>query len=170
MFFELRVAIARWLAATPAGDFVNAYTWAWPIAESLHFIGLCLLVGTVGLFDLRLIGFVRSIPLPTLHRMIPWGVAGFFINVMTGSLFLASFPDQYLFNMAGYFKAAFLVIGGINIAIFYSVYFRRVLQLGPGEMAPLGARIIGGVSLFVWLGVMTAGRLLTFYRPSFRIF
>jgi len=35
------------LEASPIGFFVNEYTWAWPIAESFHFIGLCLLVGTV---------------------------------------------------------------------------------------------------------------------------
>jgi hypothetical protein len=170
MLTDLRVALVLWLEATPAGDFVNAWTWAWPIAESAHFIGLCLLVGTVGLFDLRLIGFVRSISLPTLHRMIPWGVAGFAINILTGSLFLAAAPYQYLFNTAFYFKVAFLTVGGINIAIFYSVFFRRIRQLGPGESAPLGARIIGGVSLLVWVGVMTAGRLLTFYRPGYRFF
>ena len=45
--------------------------WAWPIAESLHFIGLSLLVGTIGLFDLRLLGLARGIPIAAMHRLIP---------------------------------------------------------------------------------------------------
>ena len=36
--------------------------WEWPIAESLHFIGLSMLIGTVGVFDLRLMGLGKQIP------------------------------------------------------------------------------------------------------------
>ena len=39
--------------------FMNS-PWGWPIAESVHFIGLSLLLGTVGVFDLRLLGLARS--------------------------------------------------------------------------------------------------------------
>jgi len=49
--------------------------------------------------------------------------------------------------------------------LFYTTMFRKVKLLGPGENVPLPARIFGGVSLFLWLGVITFGRLLTFYKP-----
>ena len=165
-----RQRMVEWLEATPAGWFVNEYTWAWPIAESFHFIGLCLLVGTIGLFDLRLLGFVKLIPLPALHRLIPVGIFGFGINVMSGSIFLAAAPFQYLYNESFYFKVTFLSIAGLNVAVFYLVFYRKVIKLGAGDSAPIGARIIGGISLAMWIGVMCAGRLLTFYRPSFRFF
>lgn len=165
-----RQEIVLWLESTPVGDFVNTYTWTWPIAESFHFIGLCLLVGTVGLFDLRLLGVAKQIPLPALHRLIPWGVLGFLINVTSGSIFLASAPFQYLYNESFYFKVAFLTIAGINVAVFYLVFYRKIITLGAGDSAPPGARIIGAISLLMWIGVMCAGRLLTFYRPSFRFF
>jgi hypothetical protein len=61
--------------------------WGWPIAESLHFIGLSMLIGTVGLFDLRLLGVARRIPIAAMHRLIPWGLVGFGINATTASLF-----------------------------------------------------------------------------------
>ena len=48
--------------------------WAWPIAESLHFIGLCLLVGCIGSFDLRLLGVARRVPIAAMHRLVPWGI------------------------------------------------------------------------------------------------
>jgi len=167
---QWRQALVIWLESTWVPWFVNEYTWAWPIAESLHFIGLCLLVGTVGLFDLRLLGFVRSISLPTLHRLIPWGILGFGINVLSGSMFLSAAPFQYLYNESFYFKVSFLTIAGLNILVFYTVFFRKIRTLGPGEDAPMGARVIGAVSLLMWVGVMIAGRLLTFYRPAFRFF
>ena len=62
-----------WLKSTTLAQIMHTW-WAWPTAESLHFFGLSLLMGTVGLFDLRLLGFAKQIPLPALHRLIPWGI------------------------------------------------------------------------------------------------
>ena len=47
------------------------WTWGWPIAEIVHFTGLCLLFGAVALFDLRMLGVARGIRLSALHRLIP---------------------------------------------------------------------------------------------------
>jgi hypothetical protein len=43
----------HWLSTTTLSGYMHGW-WEWPIAESLHFIGLCMLIGTVGTFDLRL--------------------------------------------------------------------------------------------------------------------
>src|SRR5678815_4053003 len=77
--------------------------WAWPIAESLHFLGLCLLVGTIGAFDLRLLGVGKRIPIEAMHRFIPWGIAGFVLNASTGAMFLLTEPDQYIYNPSFHF-------------------------------------------------------------------
>jgi len=158
-----------WLQSTDISWVMNNVRWAWPLCESIHFIGLSLLLGTVGFFDLRLLGFARRIPMAAFHRLIPLGIAGFGMNALTGLCFLAGTPDQYFINAAVQAKALFLVVAGLNVAAFYTTMFKRVRMVGPGEQAPLFARIIGGVSLCCWIGVMTAGRLITFYRPSFYV-
>jgi hypothetical protein len=119
----------------------------------------------VGLFDLRLLGFARQVPMAAFHRLIPIGVAGFLMNVATGFCFLSGTPNQYILNRAFQFKVMFLAIAGLNVAAFYLTMFRNLRTLGPGDLAPLPARVIGGVSLAAWIGVMTCGRLLTFFRP-----
>lgn len=157
--------VYAWLSSTDVSWWMRNVGWAWPLCESIHFIGLSLLIGTVGLFDLRLIGFARRIPMVAFHRLIPIGVMGFAMNAATGFCFLAGAPDQYFLNRAFHFKVAFFLLAGLNVAAFYLTMFRKVRALGPGDLAPLPARIIGGVSLCAWIGVMSAGRLLTFYRP-----
>ena len=135
--------------------------------ESIHFVGLSLLVGTILLFDLRMLGMARRIRMSTLHRLIPWGVLGYGINVTSGSMFLMTEPDQYLYNPAFHFKVLFMAIAGLNILVFYlTTTWRRVQGLGPGDAAPRLARIVAGTSLCVWIGVIICGRLLTFYRPT----
>lgn len=148
--------VSTFASVTPIGRLMHT-TWGWPIAESLHFIGLSLLIGTVGLFDLRLLGLARRIPVEAMHKLIPWGVMGFGLNVITGLSFLLAEPDQYVYNPAFQFKMLFVLVAGCNALAFYLTSYRR----------PMGTRvkIIAGVSLSLWIAVIVAGRLLTFYRP-----
>jgi hypothetical protein len=150
---------------TPMGVFMREARWAWPAFESLHFIGMSLLMGTIGVFDLRLLGFARAVPVRALHRLIPLGIAGFTMNMLTGICFICGFPDQYLFNAAFRWKVVFILIAGLNILFFYTRVFRRLEAMSENMPPPLAARLVGGVSLGAWIGVMSAGRLLTFFRP-----
>ena len=162
---EVLRSIQAFLYSTPVGEFMRTSRWAWPFCESLHFLGMSVLVGIVGLFDLRLLGFARAVPIPAFHRLIPLGVAGFALNAATGFCFLAGTPDQYLFNLAFRWKVTFFLIAGLNVLVFYTATFKRLLTLDPSDAPPLAARLAGGVSLCAWIGVMAAGRLLTFFRP-----
>jgi len=159
-------ALSDWLESTWLGNaFIDQGYWSWPMAESLHFMGLCMLVGSVGLVDLRMLGMARGIPLSAIHRLIPFGVAGFLLNIMTGSLFVLGDADQYIFNDAFRFKLLFLAVAGINMLTFYSSAFRDAKALGPDADMPLKVKLMVGISLACWIGVITAGRLITFYRP-----
>jgi uncharacterized membrane protein len=140
--------------------------WGWPTCESIHFIGLSMLVGTIGAFDLRLLGLAKGISIGALHRLVPWGVLGFMINVTTGAMFLITEPDQYIYNPAFQFKLTFIALAGLNILVFYLVVFRGVNKTDTGADAPRAAKAVAVVSLCVWIGVIYCGRLLTFYRPG----
>jgi len=162
---EFLRAIELALRESAVGEFVRESRWAWPILESLHFMGMSALIGTVGLFDLRLLGFARAVPLVAMHRLIPVGIAGFVLNATTGFCFLAGTPDQYLYNLAFKVKVSCILLAGVNILFFYGRVFRRLGALPPDSPPPFGARLVGAVSLSAWIGVMSAGRLLTFFRP-----
>src|SRR5690606_18243909 len=55
--------------------------WSWPIVESVHFIGLTLLLGSIAAWDLRLLGLMSDVPVAAFHRLVPFAVAGFVVNV-----------------------------------------------------------------------------------------
>jgi hypothetical protein len=156
-----------WVRSTELHAFIRQHAWLWPVLESFHYIGLSLLLGTVGLFDLRVLGMAKGIPPITLHRLIPLGIAGYVVNIVTGIGFFFGFPEQYAYNSAFHFKLAFMALAGINVLVFYSAAFREVSALGPGADAPLRSKIITGVSLGSWVAVLICGRLLTFFRPPF---
>src|SRR6266446_7592490 len=93
--------------------------WLWPTCEILHYLGLSLLLGTVGLFDLRVLGLARGIPIAAIHRLIPWGIGGYVVNILTGIVFFVGHPDQYFYNDAFRFKVAFMTFAGLNVLAFY---------------------------------------------------
>jgi hypothetical protein len=163
---DLQMWIVRTFARSGAIGNMMRTPWGWPLAESVHFIGLCLFVGTILLFDLRLLGVGRRIPIRALHKLVPWGLTGFAMTVVTGMLFLLTEPDQYIYNPAFHYKMFFIVAAGANASLFYLLSYRAATALNAAADAPRVAKIVALVSLTLWLGVIVAGRLLTFYRPS----
>ena len=152
--------------AIDTGIFDLMYSqWGWPIVEVVHFAGLCLLVGAVGAFDLRMIGLVGNISLPALHKLVPFGVLGFVLSVSSGFLFVVTSPDQYLYNPAWQVKMLLLAIAGLNMALFYLTAARGLRTLPADAMPPRAARVFAAASLIAWFGVIAAGRVITAFRP-----
>ncbi len=157
-----------WVRSTDLHLFVIRHEWVWPLCETLHYLGLSLLLGTVGLFDLRVLGMAKGIAPRAIHRLIPWGVAGYAVNVLTGIVFFFGHPDQYFYNDAFRFKALFMMVAGLNILLFYSTRLSDDMKsVSPGGRAGLIIKLVAGTSLSMWLAVLVCGRLLTFYRPPF---
>ncbi len=150
---------------TPVTAFMRT-TWGWPAMESLHFIGLALLLGPIVVFDLRLLGVARRVPIATLHHLVPWGVGGFALSVVTGTMFLMTEPDQYVYNPSFHLKMVLLALAGCNALAFYVLGSKRALAPGAGPDAPRVAKAIAIVSLTLWFGIVVCGRLITFYRPG----
>lgn len=156
-----------WVRTTWLSKTVLANFWLWPTLETLHYLGLCLLLGAVGLFDLRVLGLFKGLSPAALHRLVPVGVAGFGLNLVTGICFFAGYPEQYAYNNAFRVKLALMAVAAVNLVLFYSTAFKNARATPAGASAPPLARLLAGVSLGCWLGVLTAGRLLTFFRPPF---
>src|SRR5262245_26345166 len=105
---------ANWIRATPLGLAANGgVPWIWPLCETLHFFGLALLVGVVGLLDLRMLGWFKGLPIAPLQRLIPWAIFGFAINLATGFIFFAGNPLQYINNPAFGYKLLFILLAGL---------------------------------------------------------
>lgn len=164
-------SIVAWLNSTGLPEYMNAHAWAWPICEILHFAGMAMLIGTIGLLDLRMLGMAKGLPVGALHRFVPWGIAGFVINLITGVMFVAGnpfAPAEYLPNVAFLWKMAFIALAGVNVLIFYTAGISRaVTHLGPGEDAPVSAKVIAATSLGLWVGVIVFGRLLPYLGDAF---
>ena len=160
-------ALVVWLKATSVSEAMRTSQFIWPICETLHFIGLALLVGGAGLIDLRLMGFLKPVPVSAVMQVRKWAVLGIAINVVTGTLFFVGAPDQYIENPAWYGKLLFLLVAIINVVIFETTQGERMLRLPPGEKTPASFKLAGAVSMGSWLLVLYFGRMLPFLGNAF---
>jgi hypothetical protein len=146
-----------------AGDFISNTPWTWVVAETLHFIGLTLLLGVLLLILLKVMGYVASITFDTLDRLLPWAILGFGLNVVTGMAFFAAAPYQYIHNVAFYYKLAFILLAGLVTLIFtFDPSWQR-----EGQPAPVTTKLVAGAALFLWVGVMYWGSMLPFIGNAF---
>ena len=138
-----------------------ANKWWWAFMMDLHFMGLVLLVGTIGLFNLRVLGFAKQIPIAPLNKLVPWGIAGFGINVLTGLLAFIGMPTFYSHDIAFVLKIVAVLLAVTTLGLFYQMSaFRDCEAVGPGQDAPPRAKFIAGISLVLWLGVIVLGRYI----------
>jgi hypothetical protein len=138
--------------------------WLFPTIESLHVMGLAVVFGSISMLDLRLLGVTHhGKEVGTLAReVIPWTWVGFLVAATTGSLMFISAATKYLHLWPFQAKMLLLVAAGFNMIIFHLIPFRNVATWGHNRVPPLPARIAGGLSLLLWTGILSAGRIIGF--------
>lgn len=153
---------AAWVESTWISKTLFGISWLWPASESLHFIGLCMLVGGAGLLDLRLMGMFRGLPIRHVKALMPWAIGGFVTNAVTGTLFLVMQPHLYLSSAVWWSKVAFLCFAGANALFFETRLAVPALAMDPNADTSAGMKVVGALSLFSWFAVLYCGRMLPY--------
>jgi hypothetical protein len=146
-----------------AGDFISNTPWTWVTSETLHFIGLTLMLAVLTLILLKVVGIIPSITYDALDRLLPWAILGFGLNTFTGMAFFAAAPYQYIHNVAFYYKLAFILAAGL-ITVVYTLdpSWAHEDRSASGRM-----KLLAGAALFLWVGVMYWGSMLPFIGNAF---
>ena len=125
-----------------------------------HTFGLALLVGANAVIDLRLLGIERDIPLAPLKRLFGIMWLGFAINAASGALLLIAYPTKALTNPVFYIK---LTLIGFAVWVMMKLQSRVFDDSSLNEAAMIArGRTLAKWSLFLWIGAITAGRLLAY--------
>ena len=152
-------------AARGFGAFINAHEWVWPSSEALHFVGLSILFTVVLLLDLRVLGVAKKLSFQSVYQLLPLGMLGFAMNLVTGMVFFIATPEQYTQNPVFYWKMLFVVLGALNVL--YFMLIDEPWTIGSEEDAPLMARVMAGSAIFIWVGVLFFGHMLPFLGNAF---
>ena len=158
------LAFCRWLESTPGSVALHESIWVYPIVESVHVLTLCIFLGLTVILDLRLLGAtLPATPVSQIvRRFLPWTVAGFAIMVVTGALLFYAIPVKTYLNIFFRLKVVFLLMAGLNVAIFQRTASPTINRWDLDPRPPFRARLAGAVSLALWAAIVVCGRMIAY--------
>ena len=153
-------AWATALQETGLSQALRASTWLYPLINTGHLLGIAVLFGAIAPIDLRLLGCWKRVPLEPLARvLLPMAVGGLVLAVVTGALLFATQPRDYLTQPLFALKFALILAAVINAGLLRRSTAWQRLRAEGGETRPVWG-IAGMVSLLLWIGAITVGRLI----------
>lgn len=151
-----------WLDAIGIADWARGGATVYPIANVLHVLGVVMLVGAIGVVDLRIVGLWRGLPLGPLSRALtPVAVAGLLVQAASGLVLFAADGEALAGSTTFHAKLALLALALAN-ALAFRLRWRRT---GPDELSPPAPleRASALLSLALWVSIATLGRLIAYY-------
>ena len=156
------------LEASGLGQAMRQWLWLYPSVEIVHIVGIGLLFGSIVVFDLRLLGLARDIPVKRLARhVLPWSAGSFLLIVPSGLLMFTAHATEFIDSEVFVIKMLLIMAAGVNAALFHTITFRTADVWDSEEMRklppPPSARLAGALSLLLWISVIACGRLLAYF-------
>jgi hypothetical protein len=137
---------------------------AFPWVECVHVLALTLVIGSIAIVDLRLLGLAsrdRGVAQTTASVLpVTWTAFGF--AVASGGLLFASNATTYAHNFYFQVKMALIALAGINMAVYHLFLNRGADTWQTPALTPLRARVVGGLSLCLWIAIAAFGRWIGF--------
>jgi len=154
--------LANWLNNTGLHTLMVEYSWMFPLMETIHFVALTVLFGSLLVIDLRVLGVGKFINMKESMKFIPVAMIAFAFNLLSGIAFLAADPFTYFPNMGFQWKMGMIAIAGLNALWFWFGEHEELSALADGADAPFRAKVIAAVSLFIWVVVIVLGRMIPY--------
>ena len=151
-----------WLEDSAVATAIRQSSWLYPFFEIIHIVGIVLLVGAAFLFDLRLLGLSRNLPVKALARhLLPWSQRGLYLIIPSGLLLFSTNAVALAADPMFQLKLILLALGGANAGVFHR-YIYRSSATWSTKQPPRAAKAAAVCSIMVWLAVIACGRLLAY--------
>lgn len=151
------------LEDSPWAAAIRQSIWLYPMLEIVHIIGIALLVGPAFMFDLRLLGFSKNLPVAALARhLLPWSRRGLLLIVPSGLLLFITNAATLGYDLVFWIKMLLLVVAGLNALVFHYFTFRSITVRNENMILTPVSKVAAGISIIVWLVIIACGRLLAY--------
>lgn len=143
-----------WIEESKLGLLISSSLWGYPIALSLHALGMGVLVGISVMLALRVIGFAQAIPKSAILPYWRLAQAGLLVNLLSGLALLAGSASSLVTNWAFYAKFACLFL-----AVFLTWRMVRI-SYREEQTGSTGNRLLAFATLAAWVATIIFGRII----------
>lgn len=156
--------LCEWLGNTSWSIALHESRYAFLVVLTIHVLTLSVFVGTALMIDLRLLGvtMMRVPASQVIGRLVPWTAAGLILMTTSGALLFYAAPLVRYQNVFFRMKMAALVLALLNAWLFHHTVYRRIAEWDRDGVPPRQARLAGGLSLVLWVVIITAGRMMAY--------
>jgi len=161
-------AIFQWLQGTEIATALRESAYMYPIVMALHLTGMAIFGGLILMTDLRLLGIVlRGATISeVVGQFRIWKRVGLALVAGCGILLAWAKAEQYYGNPYFWLKMTFLLLVGVHALVFRRSVYRNTAKLDNLKVMPSQVKWAAGFSLCLWIGLVSAGRLIGYYEPK----
>ncbi len=153
-----------WLESAALAVWVRESALLYPAVETAHILGFVVLVGAAMMFDLRLLGCARTLPVTEAARhLLRWSRLSLLLVAPTGLMLFMTQATEMWANPVFHVKLLLIALAGFNALAFHRLSYRTVERWNRQTATPAGAKIAAVLSLALWTSVITCGRFLAYY-------
>ncbi len=161
------LSFAQFIQSTAFFTELRGSGYVYPVILSLHMVTIALFGGMILMTDMRLLGLaMRSYPVSdVIDQFRTPKRIGFVVMVTLGVLMACCKAEEYYYNDWFRLKLALLGVVAIHALIFRRRVYNRAAELDHLSSLPAGAKLAGGISLVLWIGIACAGRGIGYIEP-----
>jgi Family of unknown function (DUF6644) len=156
---------AEWLSTTVPSVFIQEHnSWAIPAIQSIHIVGIAMVMGSVLMIDLRILGLagMDQTLRQTTSRFGPWLTGSLWLLLATGILMVVGEPVRELVTLSFWLKMALVAIGTVTAAIFQTALRRRDEQWGDTLVHSPSIKSLAILTFLIWACIIVLGRLIAY--------
>lgn len=158
-------SFALWLAATSPSVFIQEHnTWAIPAIQSVHIVGIALVMGSVLMIDLRILGLTWTDQTlrQTTQRFGPWLTGALWLLLITGVLMVIGEPVRELVTFSFWLKMTLVAIGTLVAVLFQRAVRRHERDWEETLVNRASIKGLAVGTLLIWMAIIVLGRLIAY--------
>lgn len=156
---------ALWLAATSPSVFIQEQNaWAIPAIQSIHIVGIALVMGSVLMIDLRILGWTWADQTlqQTMRRFGPWLTGSLWLLLATGILMVIGEPVRELVTFSFWLKMTLVAVGALVAAIFRRTLRRHEQRWEDTLVHQASIKALAILTFLIWVCIIVLGRLIAY--------
>lgn len=160
------LSLFEWIQSIGFLTAIRESAMVYPVIMATHLSCIALFGGMILMTDMRLLGLglKRYTVSEVVNALRTPKRVGFVIMVTMGLLLASSEAVKYYHNPYFWVKLSFLACVGIHALVFRPTVYNNTAAIDKLPALPSRAKAAAVLSLVIWTGVLTMGRLIGYYE------
>ena len=158
----------HWLQQTEIATALRESALVYPTVMATHLSGMALFGGLIFITDLRILGLaMRGTPVSdVVNQFRPWKYVGLVLVASCGIMLAWAKAEYYYHNPFFWAKLTLLLLVGVHAMVFRKSVYNNTAELDRAAVMPTNAKVAAWLSLALWIGLVSMGRLIGYYEVT----